>query len=415
MTIYSDINPNTTSGTELANLLNLFKDSFASMNKDDTRDSNLAVGGIWVDDTNDASSTWDLKMWNGTNDITLLTVNKDTLSVIFGSVSDEIEIVKTSDDTNPAILELRKARATGNQTQDGDVVGQVDFSGTTTTPTTEVMARIKAVATDNVTAAAHGADLVFYSTADGLSSLVEYMRLKNSGAFGVGTDTPESKLHVQDNDVVAIKVKRVEATADPAEVIISKKRVATNGQVLTDDVVGRVLFEGTDDDGDLTPLAKIEAVALEDIDDTNHGTKISMSVKGEDETSYTELLSLEKGNVQLAGYEFNEYSATPALAHGGTLQSLFSVDSTVFGAFEATVFGYGTDGSDARSTKATINGVYDGSNWNTSYNTGQLEGEDLFTLDITDASTILVKYLNQLNQGTFVGGKVYIKVRRFSQ
>ena len=52
--IFPDIDPTITSGTQLANLLNSFKDFVAcGGNTSGTRDPELGVGGRWIDDTND--------------------------------------------------------------------------------------------------------------------------------------------------------------------------------------------------------------------------------------------------------------------------------------------------------------------------------------------------------------------------
>ena len=69
--IYDDINPSTTSGTELATLLNDMKDATVSGFSGTSRPANLQAGGYWVDTTNDPTS-WDFMLYDGTTDITIM-------------------------------------------------------------------------------------------------------------------------------------------------------------------------------------------------------------------------------------------------------------------------------------------------------------------------------------------------------
>ena len=81
------IDPNTTSGTDLATLLTDFDATFHSTNSGTTRPAALLAGGMWLDTTDDP--VWKLKVFaGGTVDWVLLTVNKTTGAKTFtGTVS----------------------------------------------------------------------------------------------------------------------------------------------------------------------------------------------------------------------------------------------------------------------------------------------------------------------------------------
>ena len=59
-----DIDPNTTSGTDLANILNRFQDAIDSGNSGGSRPSYLAAGGLWVQEGNPMK----LFFWDGSTD-----------------------------------------------------------------------------------------------------------------------------------------------------------------------------------------------------------------------------------------------------------------------------------------------------------------------------------------------------------
>ena len=60
-----DIDPNTTSGTDLANILNRFQDAIDSGNSGGSRPPYLAAGGLWVQEGNPMK----LMFWTGSEDI----------------------------------------------------------------------------------------------------------------------------------------------------------------------------------------------------------------------------------------------------------------------------------------------------------------------------------------------------------
>lgn len=73
--IFNDIVPSTTNGIALASILNNFKSSVASTHSGTSRPTNIQAGGLWVDTTDAGDDILYLKMYDGTQDITLFTLN----------------------------------------------------------------------------------------------------------------------------------------------------------------------------------------------------------------------------------------------------------------------------------------------------------------------------------------------------
>lgn len=176
--IFSTIDP-TISGTALATTLNNLKDAIVSGNIGASRPANLNAGGSWVDSTNDPTS-WAYKIYTGTTDVTIFTLN---LTTGVGSVAlgiDSFQVKKVSADTAGAILGLIKQRIASNgQVLNGDVVGEIRVTGRTNTSTNPVVAKIIWTATDDQTTSAYGGTLSFQSTPDGTATLTEHFRLIN--------------------------------------------------------------------------------------------------------------------------------------------------------------------------------------------------------------------------------------------
>jgi len=166
--IFSNINPDTTSGTDLSVSLNAFKDAVASGFSGTARPANLQKGGYWVDTSLESGQNlFRYYFYNGTSDTLIFTINKVTGRILFPTIDGGQVVKKVSADALPAILNLFKARAeTGAPAQvlSGDVISQITSSSTDDTGAviTEV-ATIEAVATENHTGAAQGTILNFYT------------------------------------------------------------------------------------------------------------------------------------------------------------------------------------------------------------------------------------------------------------
>lgn len=292
--IFADINPNTTSGTDLANLLNLFKDGFASQLSGTVRPVNIQSGGLWFDTSLIGSPDFivTLKMFDGADDIPLLSVNVSTNTVSITDSSQIFNITKVSADSVGPILKLIKKRiASSGQTQDGDILGQVQFIGTDNGGLNPVICEIRAVASDNTTPTAQGGYLVFYTSDDATGSMLEKMRLID-GRLGIGTTSPDSLLHVL-SDLGARIQAAIADTANGALLTFRKRRQANNGRVDSGDMIGKIAFNSTDNTGaEITDALSIEVSAVENHTTTAHGTKADVYVRRATQTVKTLALTI---------------------------------------------------------------------------------------------------------------------------
>lgn len=174
-TIFDTIDP-TISGDDLATVLDDFKNALVSGCSGTSRPTELTAGGSWVDTTNDPTS-WAFKVYTGTTDITIFTINLTSGVASVALAVDSFQVKKVSADTAGAILGLIKNRiATNGQVLDGDVVGEIRMIGRTNTSTNPVVAKIIFTSTDNETTTAYGGTLSFYSTPDATATLTEHMK-----------------------------------------------------------------------------------------------------------------------------------------------------------------------------------------------------------------------------------------------
>lgn len=287
--IFGSIVPTTTSGNQLATILNDFKEAIVSGFSGTSRPSELDPGGYWIDTTNDPT-TWEYKMWTGVQDIVIFTLNLTSGTATIGSADSLFEVAKVSADSVGPILRLLKERVANNgQTLDGDTIGEIQFFGTRDSGVNVDQAKIKAISTDDVTASAKGAYISFEVTPDASASIVEVMRLINS-SVGIGLTAPDEKLHVKAGN---IKAENESDSANAQSFISRKKRVSGSGQVLNNDNIGQVKFQSTDDAGSMVEAAEIVVSANQNHSSTQHGTKVVIKNKRQGETSYTEQIIIE--------------------------------------------------------------------------------------------------------------------------
>lgn len=281
--IFSTINPATTSGNQLATLLNAFKEALMSSLSGNARPTELDAGGIWLDVL--ANPIWYLKMYDGTTDLTLLTINTATGIAGATGASGSFSISKSSVDTASPLLDFIKSRTANNgQVLTGDYIGTVNFKGNAIDSTVPVTVRIRAIATEDYTGSNQGTDLIFEAITAGGVVLSEKMRLKD-GKLGVGTSAPTHTIHA----VGVIKAERTSNDTTGAEVIIKKTRT---GGVLSADVIGVLNLKSTDDAASEVDAAKIEAIATQNHTASAHGSALSLSVKKTGATTFTEMLRL---------------------------------------------------------------------------------------------------------------------------
>jgi hypothetical protein len=318
--IFPDIVPSTTSGNQLATLLNEFKDAVVSGFTGTTRPANLQAGGYWVDTTNDPT-TWAYKIFDGTQDITIFTVNLTTGTASIASADSLFEVAKVSADSVGPIIRLLKERIAGNgQTLDGDTVGEIQFYGTRDTGANAAQARIRTISTDDVTASAAGSYMIFELAPDASASLVEVMRIVNQ-RVGVGIQTPTEAIHLSGN----VKAEtQVDTTVGP-EAILRKRRVSGSGQVLSGDFLGKVSFNSTKDDGAEIAGAVIEVTAAENHTTANQGTRMSFKFKRLTQNSFTEEMFISDSGVNI-----NRLNVTNLVATNAELGTVVEVADAKF-------------------------------------------------------------------------------------
>jgi hypothetical protein len=281
-TIWSSIVPASTSGTQLAQYLNDFKEAMVSSMSGTSRPTELDAGGVWLDIA--ADPVWYLKIYDGTTDITLMTIDTSVASAGANNALSTFQITKISADTVAPKLTLLKQRIINNgQVLGGDYVGQIEIKGNANDGSVPVTVRIRGYASQNYTASTAGTDLIFEATPTGSVAIAEMMRLKDN-CLGVGTSSPSTTIHASGTGITSEKIS---ADTVGAKVILRKKRIAGNGQVLSGDVVGAKEVKSTDQNGASIDVAKWEYSATQTHTDTAQGTNAKLSVKKTGSASFT--------------------------------------------------------------------------------------------------------------------------------
>lgn len=320
-TIFADIDPNTTSGNQLATYLNDFKAALLSSLSGTARPTELEAGGTWLDIA--ADPIWYLKLFDGTDDIVIMTVDTTSNSASLATALNLFTISKTSADTASPVLEMIKARiANLGQVLGGDYVGTWQVKGNDNAGGVPVVVRVRAQATQNFTSSTAGTDLIFEATPTGSAAIAEWMRLSN-GKLGIGTQAPSNTLHAVGSGI------RSERSADdttPAKFIARKKKATGTGQTLNTETFAVHELNSTDEVGTEVLAAKIEAVATEDHTSTAQGTKVVISTKNIGSTAFTEKISIGE-TVEVSP----EVNLAKGLKVTETLKMLEQVDSSTTG------------------------------------------------------------------------------------
>ena len=287
--VFSDINPDTTSGTELATLLNSFKAALLTCLIGTTRPSEIGVGGLWIDNTDDP--TWKLKVYVGSStDITLITIDTSNLTPSITGADFSFTITKTSADAVSPILELVKSRiANSGKVLSGDVIGTIHGKSTDNVGGQSVVGRIKFYANQDHTTSQKGTDIIIEQVSASSTTLSEVARFV-SGLLGIGTTAPSTPVHAVGTGVTSQAALSDNTTE--AKFIAKKKRVANSGKVLSGDSIGAFYADSTDDTGANINAFKMVALAVENHTTTSHGTRVAFSVKKTAATAFTEILSL---------------------------------------------------------------------------------------------------------------------------
>lgn len=149
--VFNDIDPNVTSGTELATLLNDFKDALLTVNSGATAPTYLQVGTQWLDSS--VSGKLTMKQYNGTNWISEYTIDTAAHTISFGGNNPTASFTVSRTDTSADMLEM--FRNTGVQTNAGLIFSQNNDASEKTT-----FAKFKMVA-ENVTDSSEEASFLY--------------------------------------------------------------------------------------------------------------------------------------------------------------------------------------------------------------------------------------------------------------
>lgn len=290
-TIWSTINPATTSGTQLATLLNDFKNSLMTGLSGVTRPDELDAGGAWIDTSQEESgSYWMFKIFDGTNDIEVFRVNLSTGKASFVGTESSFEISKVSADAVGPLVKFIKNRIANNgQVLTGDIIGQFQFIGKTSAGANPVVGNIKFVAGEDQTVSNQGSYLVIEQTKAGTATAVEVARLID-GKLGIGTQAPDSVVHAYGPSGIKSEVSSDDAVG--ALVTLEKSRVSGNGSVQTNDTIGRLDGRAKDSSGTKSVVSRIEHVATEGHTSSAKGSKISIQTTKTGTTTLAEKLSI---------------------------------------------------------------------------------------------------------------------------
>lgn len=412
--VFDTIDPNTTSGTQLAAILDDFKDAMISSQSGNSRPSEIDAGGKWI---NFVSATqWEMNIFDGTDDVVLYTVNPSNNTVSFPNSADESGVTRISGDSIGPIFDFLKRRDAG-ATLEGDELGVINFKGYDGT-TEYTQARVKSVSLDDTSATEQGADIAVETTPQDGNSLVERIRIKGDGKLGLGTATPSKTLHIRSTDSTAGKkiVRDQDGVAGGAESCLVKKRGATdNGQTKSGDVLGKRSFYGVDQNGAEVLLAEIEAETTQDTTDAAQGTKLTIRTKQTDSTTLQDAILIESGKVSILGQAQTNTKVTADLLDDTATRNLFSIDGAVYKAFTAKAHVYGVDtvGPAKRAQVVTFEGIYDGAEWHFTFDDKDLIGNDLLVeLSVTNAEVLVVDYVNQIANTDFDTGKIYLEIVR---
>lgn len=275
--IFADIDPDVTSGTELAGYLNDFRDAIVSGFSGTSRPSGLDAGGYWIDTTDELTPTflWRFKIYTGTTDVEVFTVNLNTGLPSIAGAESSFNVTKYSADSVGPLLEFVKRRVASNgQVTAGDVIGELRFVGRTNSPTDPVVATMKVIAIDTETTSASGAYIVWQSTPTGAAVAAEHMRLMN-GFLGVGTQAPDSMVHAL--GASGIKSEYSADSANPAKISTQKSRVSGDGSTQNNDYIGEWDAISTDSTPSKVITAKVKIQAIEAHAPTARGTKFTLA------------------------------------------------------------------------------------------------------------------------------------------
>lgn len=275
--VFSSINPSSTSGNQLATILNDFKNAMMSGLKGPSRPSQTTAGGGWIDDSAEGStpSLWTYKIYTGSTDISVFRINLSTSTASLLGADDFFTVTKISADAVGALATLAKKRIANNgQVLADDVIGEFRFVGQGSDNSSPVVARMKAVATQNSTGSANGTYVAIEGTVNAAGAVSEFARFYN-GFLGVGITDPSFTIHARGNS--GIKTERLTDDDVGTRIVTRKARLAGTGAGQSADVLATMEFNSQDSESDEFTAVKITVSATEAHTDTARGSKMVLA------------------------------------------------------------------------------------------------------------------------------------------
>lgn len=274
--VWDTINPSTTSGNQLAILLNDFKNAVMSGFAGDARPSQTTSSGGWIDTSQEDSPNflWTYKVYTGTTDISVFKINLSTNTASFSGSDSTFDITKISADAVGAQAKFTKSRiANAGGLLLGDVVGEIQMISTDNTGGKATVARLRGVVTEDQTSSAHGAYWTIEGTKVGTTTLAEWARFYE-GNFGVGVTGPTFSVHLKGTS--GIKSERVSDDTSAPRYVSRKARLTGMGGVANADLIHSYEHNSQDSSGTEFLAAKTEISAVEDHTSSARGTAVKM-------------------------------------------------------------------------------------------------------------------------------------------
>lgn len=298
--IYNFIDSSIVGGTELATILNDFKNAVVSGFCGPTRPTNLQANGYWIDDSQKVSNNLlFFKLYTGTADVTIFTINASTNTATIPGTDNAFEIVRISEDTVGAVLTTTKKRVTASgAVKNGDNVGLWEVKAVVSGGTTLTVGRIRYVANEDLTGSSAGGYWAFEGTTTGQATPAEWARMV-AGRLGLGVTAPAAALHVR--STTGIKNERVDDSTTAAKDVLRKGRVSGGGQVLSGDEIGHRDFNSTDNAGTEFTGARIVATADENHTATNRGTKVAIQAVKKGTNTLADVVEFAEGKMDTKG------------------------------------------------------------------------------------------------------------------
>ncbi|MBP02902.1 MAG: hypothetical protein CMM25_08850 [Rhodospirillaceae bacterium] len=196
---YGTIDPATKSGTALASDLNSARDAWNSTHKGSSEPSYVRLGQLWIDDASDPN--WELKMHTAdgpSTNATLLTVNKSTLGVTFGT-SGKFAVVEgtgnlASADSDADTITMHGDGNTGASALSPNSSHAGYYMGSPAVPDRARVRVDNATSTLKVETDIAAGNIKFNTGENSFA-----MGITNAGVVGIGVSTPNANsiLHVQ--------------------------------------------------------------------------------------------------------------------------------------------------------------------------------------------------------------------------